>query len=160
MDALDADPQFVVSILARQSSKSAFPSHIKVHRVDASYLENELLEAFKGQDAVVCATSVTSVLQQLKLIDAAVKAGVKRFIPAEFGANKEHANTKNGEPIPLQDDKNAVWDHLKTRESETFSWTAIATGPFFDWFVSSPYEGIERCLTVAGDFVMDFWDSI
>ena len=132
-----------------------------MHRADGSYPENELLEAFQGQDAVVCATSVTSVLLQFKLIDdAAVKAGIKRFIPAEFGGNKEHANAKNGEPIPLQDDKNTVWDHLKARESENFSWTAIATGPFFDWLVSCRYEGIERCLTVAGDSVMDFLDSI
>ena len=113
METLDGDPQFVVSILARQSSKSAFPSHLKVHRVDGSYPENELLEAFQGQDAVVCATSVTSVLLQFKLIDAAVKAGIKHFILAGFGGNKEHANAKNGEPIPLQDDKNAVWDHLR-----------------------------------------------
>jgi hypothetical protein len=42
---------------------------------------------FKGQDAVVSAIATASASLQKKLIDAAIKAGVQRFVPSEFGSD-------------------------------------------------------------------------
>lgn len=131
LKALDADPTFVVSVLARQSSTSSYPSHVTVHRVDDSYPEGEVSKAFKGQDAVICALNLANIAQQLRFIDIAVRTGVKWFIPAEFGGNKEGA--RNGEPIPLHETKELVHEHLIKNEQNGLSWTAIATGPFIDW---------------------------
>lgn len=94
------------------------------------YPEDELLEAFSGQDVVVSTIGVPHALQQIPLIDAAVKAGVRRFLPAEFGVNKENPKVAS---LPLFADKRKVMAYLKRKESDQFSWTAIATGPFFDW---------------------------
>jgi len=86
--ALDEEPCLTVSVLTTNSSKSTIPSHIKVHKIDDSYPENELLQAFEGQDVVVSTAGFAGILQQMPLIDAAVKAGVRRFLPAEFGGDK------------------------------------------------------------------------
>ena len=74
------------------------------------------------------------------MIDAAVSAGVKRFIPSEFGSNT--LNTKVVELFsPALDMKVDVLKYLKEQEGRGLSWTGIATGPFFDWvslFLLSP----------------------
>ena len=87
LDALTSDSRFIVSILTRTSSRSIFPSHLTIRRVSDDYPEFQLLSAFKGQDAIVVAISRASAHKQKDFIDAAVKAGVKRFVPSEFGGD-------------------------------------------------------------------------
>lgn len=74
---------------------------------------------------------MTQVTRQITFIDLAVKAGVKWFIPAEFGGNKAKAHL--GVKTPLYDAKEAVHKHLIEAEKSGLCWTAIATGAFFDW---------------------------
>lgn len=64
------------------------------------------------------------------MIDAAVQAGVKRFIPSEYGNNTCVAAA---ELVPLYGDKAKVIAHLKNQEEKGLTWTAIHTGQFFDW---------------------------
>jgi NmrA-like family len=92
-----------------------------VHKIADHYPENELIEAFSGQDVVVSTIGVP-----------AVKAGVRRFLPAEFGGNKENPKVAS---LPLFGAKQEVLAYLKSKESDQFSWTGIATGPFLDWWV-------------------------
>ena len=131
LDALTNDSSFTVSILSRKSSKSTFPSHLKVHKVDDDYPEDQLLEAFKGQDAVVCTISGAQIQQEKSIIDAAVKAGVKRYIPSEFGADLE--NPKLAEALYFFGQKRETIKYLKEQESKGLTWSGIVTGPFFDW---------------------------
>lgn len=130
LKALD-DASFTVTILSRKSSKSTFPSHIKVHSISDDYPENELLEAFKGQDAVISTIAMSNNDQQYALIDAAVKAGVKRFIPAEFGGNTQ--NKAAVDLVPAFTLKIQVTDYLRKKEKEGLTWSALVNGPFFDW---------------------------
>lgn len=129
LSALDADPHFTVSVLSRQSSKSTFPSHIKVHTVADSYPENELVEAFKGQDAIIATTPATT--PQKVFINAAIKAGVKRFLPSEFGGYPRDPRALA--IAPAFQSKNDIVDYLKSQESTGLSWTALITGSFIDW---------------------------
>lgn len=79
----------------------------------------------------MAAVATAAVRSQQAIIDAAVAAGVKRFIPSEFGTDTRRVP---GTPIgKILAGKVAIVDYLKTKESETFSWTALATGMFFDW---------------------------
>ncbi|KAL3417423.1 Pinoresinol reductase 1-like protein 3 [Phlyctema vagabunda] len=121
---------FKVSVLSRLESKAVFPAEVKVHQVDYSY--SSLVEAFQGQDAVVTALAHDAWPQQIPMIDAAVAAGVKRFIPSEYGSN-----TLNAKSIalvaPELDIKVATLEYLKKQESTGLTWTGIATGAFFDW---------------------------
>ena len=104
-----------------------------MHRVGDSYPEDEVRKAFRGQDVVVCALGLANILQQINLINAAVEAGVRWLIPAEFGANREAE--KREEKMPPHNLKQLVHDHLAKKEAEGLSWTAVATGPFIDWYV-------------------------
>jgi hypothetical protein len=78
-----------------------------------------------------------AILDQIKFIDLAVEAGVKRFIPSEFGSNT--LNSKARELVFFYKQKFAVIEHQRAvaEKFPSFTWTAIATGPIFDW-VSRP----------------------
>lgn len=80
---------FEVTAVTRGESQATFPDHVAVRRADLSSVES-LTAAFAGQDAVVSAVSTVFAVipgAQNPMIDAAVAAGVKRFIPSEYGLN-------------------------------------------------------------------------
>lgn len=120
-----------MTILSRHSSKSRkFPPNSKVITVDDDYPVHQLVNAFKGQDALVSAIPGRPYTAHLRMIDAAVQAGVKRFIPSEYGNNTCDAAA---EQVPLYADKAKVIAKLKASESTGLTWTAIHAGQFFDW---------------------------
>ncbi|KAE8354938.1 isoflavone reductase family protein [Aspergillus coremiiformis] len=131
VSAFDADPRFIVSILARESSRSNFPPQIPVHRVDDDYSEPALLDALNGQDVVVCTISAQGLAQQKAIIDAAVKAGVKHFVPSEFGPDSRNEQASAMIPF-LCRAKVQIVEYLKSKEKEGLQWTAFVTGPFLD----------------------------
>ncbi|KAI0134764.1 hypothetical protein BJ170DRAFT_216289 [Xylariales sp. AK1849] len=124
---------FKVTALTRESSSSTFPSEVTVKKVDLDSVES-LTSALRSQDAVVSTIASSSIGGQYSLIDGAVAARVKRFLPSEFGL---HTPRTAGTPGigQLLGAKAKVLDHLavKSRENSWFSWTGIATGLFFDW---------------------------
>ena len=125
---------FTVTVLTRESSNSTFPSSVKVVRVPDDYPEADLVAAFQGQDAVVNTISTVNTSTQDAFVDAAVKAGVKRFIPAEFGTDAEEPELAKLVPVWAQ--KNASLEYIKEKAAASggaFSWTAIQNGAFFDW---------------------------
>lgn len=67
------------------------------------------------------------------IIDAAVKAGVKRFIPSEFGINT--TKISGGIAKILATKIQIQKDRLKraVEENEGFSWTGVSSSMFFDW---------------------------
>lgn len=130
----NADPNFNVSILSRKSSKSVFPAHLVVHRVSDEYPEDELLEALKGQDVVISTISKAAAdVQQKAIIDSAIKAGVKRFIPSEFGSDTR--NEKAMKIFPFFKHKLNTVEYLKGKEKEGLTWSAFVTGPLFELYV-------------------------
>ncbi|KAI3327453.1 isoflavone reductase family protein [Ustulina deusta] len=131
---LQKEPSFNLSILSRKSSKSIFPPHLKVAVVDDDYPIDQLVGAFKSQDAVVSAIPGRPYTVHLRMIDAAIQAGVTRFIPSEYGNN---TCTAAAELVSLYGDKAKVIAYLKTKENTGLTWTAIHTGQFFDWGLES-----------------------
>lgn len=131
LSAFVADSHFTVSILSRQSSGSVFPPDLKVHRIGDDYPEVELLEAFKGQDAVISTIATANAVTQRTIIDAAIKAGVKRFVPSEFGSDTQNEKAMAILPQYFKEKLETV-QYLKTKEKEGLTWTAFVTGPFFD----------------------------
>ncbi|KAH6656458.1 hypothetical protein BKA67DRAFT_531727 [Truncatella angustata] len=80
---------FDVTAVTRQKSNAVFPFDAVVRRADLSSVES-LSAAFAGQDAVVSAVSIVAAVvpgAQNPMIDAALAAGVKRFIPSEYDLN-------------------------------------------------------------------------
>ena len=131
LSAFLADPRFSVAVLARQSSKSSFPADVEVHRISDEYPEAELFKAFKGQDAVISTIATANAVQQKVMADAAVQAGVKRFVPSEFGSDTRNEKAMAILPQYFKGKVDTV-DYLKAKEREGLTWTAFVTGPFFE----------------------------
>ena len=85
---LVADVNFQVSALSRVDSSAKFPSGINLIKIDYSD-QSALVEALTGQDIVISAIGGEGVLKNFDktLIEVALAAGVKWFIPSEFGFN-------------------------------------------------------------------------
>ena len=130
-----ASKNFTITVLARKESKAIFPANVKVRPTDFS--EDELTEALKGQDVLISALGVEGFDQQQKLVDAAVRAGVKRFLPSEFSSSSEDPVVL--ELLPLFEVKKNLIDYLKSKEKDGLSWTGLATGLLFDWVSCSKF---------------------
>ncbi|GKT67230.1 NmrA-like family protein [Colletotrichum tofieldiae] len=123
---------FEVTVISRKESKSTFPRDITVKKVDLTS-EGSIAEALEGQEAVISVVGTDGFTSQKTLIDAAVAAKVKRFIPSEFGINTRKARgSKIGDILAP---KIQTVDYLIeiSAKNSSFTWTGIAAGPFFDW---------------------------
>lgn len=80
-----------ITLLTRTISTAKFPTGAKVIASDFS-LES-LTSAFKGQDAVISCIPIVALGEQAVVIEAAIVAGVKRFIPSEYGSDSSVGTT-------------------------------------------------------------------
>ncbi|KAI1456248.1 NAD(P)-binding protein [Annulohypoxylon moriforme] len=124
---------FQVTVLTRKDSTHSFPSNVTVKPVDYSS-QDSLVNALQGQNAVVATLAGTALDVQIPLIEASVKAGVKRFLPSDFGSDTFNPKTS---ALPGFTSKIAVHNALKKAAAESgLTWTAIVNGPFLDWGVA------------------------
>ncbi|KAF3480972.1 uncharacterized protein GIQ15_06319 [Arthroderma uncinatum] len=136
LDELLASGKFQVCVFKRASSKSKseYPPSVRVVRVSDDFPVDEVADALKGQDALV--VTITPYLTELqkRLADAAVKAGVKHFIPADFGSC-DSQDKKVCELAPLYGRKADVRQHLQELSASSrhgFFWTSLVCGHFFN----------------------------
>ncbi|KAK4197380.1 hypothetical protein QBC40DRAFT_207219 [Triangularia verruculosa] len=123
---------FTVTGLTRVSSTNStpiYPDSVTVHKVDFASFDS-LKSAFDGQDAVVSFVGSPGVPAQKLAVDAAIAAGVKRFIPSEFGVNTR--KVRDWPMGKILKGKVEVVDYLIEKEGE-IEWTGLSTGLFFDW---------------------------
>ncbi|KAM3553735.1 hypothetical protein MY1884_006512 [Beauveria asiatica] len=131
-----------LQVLRRLGSKSTCPASVKVVDVDFSSAD-ALTSALQGQDVVISALPADVASLQTTLVDAAVAAGVKRFLPSEFGCNLDNALSRQ---IPVFAEKIKIQEHLKERAAAgRISYTFVYSGPFLDWGVRNQFV-----LNVAG----------
>ncbi|OAA56246.1 NmrA-like protein [Niveomyces insectorum RCEF 264] len=139
LHALRTAGTFRVNVLQRATSKSVVPGEsdgtVNVLRVDAWTVER-LAHLLRGQDAVVVTFPLRNVDDHLALAEAAQAAGVRRYIPADFGsvdARSERAR----QLVPLFEKKERVRAKLIELAAAgapgRFTWTSIVGGHFFDW---------------------------
>jgi uncharacterized protein YbjT (DUF2867 family) len=125
-------------VICRKESEAVFPPGVTVRKTDFS--GSSLEAAFQGQDAVISAVGATAFNEQKALVDAAIAAGVQRFIPSEFSANSQSKAVL--QLLPLFGQKNDVIKYLKSKESSGLTWTGIATSALFDWVGDLLYRGV------------------
>ncbi|OJJ07493.1 hypothetical protein ASPVEDRAFT_46796 [Aspergillus versicolor CBS 583.65] len=129
---IEAD--FQITILTRKKS-GAYRSGVKVFEVDFGSLES-LTRALEGIDAVVSMVGGPGIDNQPLLIDAAVAAGVKRFIPSEFGSVT--TNPELEEVFPYSS-FSRVRKYLQSKaEAGDLSWTVLRCGAFLDFLLNTP----------------------
>lgn len=107
-----------------------YDDSLRVVKVPDEYPEESLVAAFEGQDAVINMLNAMASSAEFRIIDAAIKSGVKRYVPSNFGGQAE--NAKALEIFPLMAKHNKAVDYLKTQDLREMSWTAIITGIFMD----------------------------
>lgn len=131
------DASFTVSILTRDASKPLpFPATVRTFQTD--YSPSSLAIAFRNQDAVVSAIGALGTLTQIQLIDAAIDNGVKRFIPSDFAPNSPDLSDMERDLPELHmrlKPKTTIVEYLKKKAGENpgFTWSAVGSGPLFDW---------------------------
>lgn len=124
---------FEVSAAVRQSSSATYPESVTIHKTD--YSKDGLVSIFQGQDAVVSCIPRTQVADQKTVVDACVSAGVKRFLPSEYGGDTTLPDIEKR--ISFTAGKKEFGEYLVGKESQGLTWTRVFTGPFFDWVCST-----------------------
>jgi len=102
--------------------------------IPSDYTPSSLALALENQDAVISLLGLSAIGdQQYALIDAAIKAGVKRFFPSEFGLDT--ASAKLLAVVPPFRVRAELIDNLKAKQAagSPIEWTAVVTGMFLDW---------------------------
>lgn len=123
---------FTVTALTRPDSKNTLPPSVKTAKVNYDDIES-LKAALQGQDALVSTVSTFSIDQQFKLVDAAIAAGVKRFIPSEFGCDLSKSPARD---LPVFAPKVQVQQDIiqKSKGTQT-TYTFIYNNLFLDWAI-------------------------
>jgi nucleoside-diphosphate-sugar epimerase len=151
LNALLSAQCFDVTILSRATSKSIYPSSVHIVAISNDPPTEELVQALRGQDAIVVAFSGAIFDLQLRLADAAVLAGVKRFIPADYGSC-DSSSPRALSLMPLYVTKQKVRQYLQKLAAEnSLTWTSIVNGHFFDYGLASrllAFDIIEKRATI------------
>ncbi|UJR12261.1 hypothetical protein I4U23_016438 [Adineta vaga] len=121
-----------ITALTREDSTNKIPSGVKVVKVDYND-PSSLIDALKGQDALIITMAVTaSPDQQTKLIDAAAAAGVPWILPNEFG----------GDPTELEMQKDNFLGERKAKYRDHIeklgksSWIGLICNYWYEYSLS------------------------
>lgn len=109
-----------------------------------------LTAALKGIDAVVSTVAGSAIKTQTVLIDAAAAAGVKRFIPSEYGSVTTNPKL---EAFPLYDNVFKIRHHLQEKaDAGQLTWTVLACGAFVEFlFVPGLLDFADRKATLLDE---------
>ncbi|KAL9944606.1 hypothetical protein D7B24_007335 [Verticillium nonalfalfae] len=129
LQALVKSGKFNVTAAVRKANDK-LPSSVNVKVIDFDSAD-ALVETFKGQDAVIDTTMSPDSAMPLRMVEAAVAAGVSRFIPSEFSIDPRNSK---GRSVPVYAPKNEVLAKLEELAAAgKLTWTSISNGAFLDW---------------------------
>ncbi|KAJ4176412.1 hypothetical protein NW755_014431 [Fusarium falciforme] len=139
LQAIVEQGRFTVTVLARKQPAQV-PAGVVVKIVDFDSVPS-LTEALKNQDAFVDAVNTPDPSVPLRLIDAAVAAGVYRFILSEFSTDPDNAKVR---ALPPFLGKAKVYDYIrKLADGGKITWTAISNNAFLDWGLRTGFVNID-----------------
>ncbi|KAL7802189.1 hypothetical protein V8C44DRAFT_345693 [Trichoderma aethiopicum] len=133
---------YPVTALSRSAGNcsSKLPKHpnLSIAEVDYDSVAS-LTAALQGHAVVIAALPVdTPIGSQDTLIDAAVAAGVTRFLPSEFGTDTDNDKCMK---LPVFANKMYALAYLKDKVAKHpgLSYTALCTGAFLDWGLAAGF---------------------
>ena len=142
-------PKVQLSILSRkETATTAGPKKIAldalveqgariVHGDLSTATDAELVQLFTGQDVLVSAVGSEQLSAQARYIAAAKSAGVRWFVPSEFGGDSKLVG--RGSLVPLYDTKLDVQAAL---QASGLDYTIVYTGGFSEYMLS-PLLGVD-----------------
>ncbi|KAK8024423.1 NAD(P)-binding protein [Apiospora rasikravindrae] len=103
-----------------------------VHVADYSDVAS-LTTALAGHDAVVSVLGPGAMAHEVPLVDAAVAAGVKRFVVNDFGWGQNPRSYP--EMVEVGARRHVAWDRAREKAASNpgFSWTGVTIGNPIDW---------------------------
>lgn len=104
------------------------PSSIKVEQVDFDS-QTSLERALVEQDALISTVAMSAISNQPRMIDAAISAGVKLFIPAEYTVNSRDTLAQ-AQPMMLS--VVAIQKYLATKGGQ-IAWSVINCGALLEF---------------------------
>ncbi|PMD29423.1 NAD(P)-binding protein [Hyaloscypha variabilis F] len=130
------DANFQVTVLTRAAKPGAYDTSVKVVEVDYTSVDS-LTAALKGIDALVSAVGHGATESQTILIDASVAAGVKRFIPSEYGSVSTNSKL---ETFPIYAPMFKIKHYLQEKaKAGKLTWTVLACGGFLEFLFGQPF---------------------
>ena len=130
------DANFNVTVLTRSNKPGLYDAKVKVVEVDYASVES-LTAALKGIDALVCSLGHAGLESQTLLIDASVAAGVKRFIPSEYGSCTTNPKVAS---FPIYVPMFKIKNYLEEKAKEgQLTWTVLACGAFLEFIFNQPF---------------------
>ncbi|OJD18746.1 hypothetical protein AJ78_01283 [Emergomyces pasteurianus Ep9510] len=135
---LNSPHGYTVSTLSREQSSYIPPAG--VINIKTDFTHDSLVQALKGQDVVVSAIAGSAILEQIKIIDAAIEAGVQRFIPSQFGS--ETRNNLSQARVPFFALKHQVQQYLQEKQDK-IEWTSFLTGPLLEETLKNGFLGFD-----------------
>jgi nucleoside-diphosphate-sugar epimerase len=129
------DANFQVTVLTRSKKPGAYDASVRVVEVDFTSVES-LIVALKGIDGLVSTVATAAAESQTVLIDAAIAAGVKRFIPSEYG---NCTTCRKLEALPIYASMFKIKQYLEEEsKAERLTWTVLAPGAFLEFLFGGP----------------------
>jgi hypothetical protein len=144
------DANFNVTILTRSKKPGTDDGGAKVVEVDFASVSS-LTAALEGIDGLVSAVTTMAVPSQTIMIEAAVAAGVKRFIPSEFGSCTTSPKVKD---LPMYSQMFKIKQVLQEKAQDgKLTWTVVACGGFTEFVFGGPVlaDFPNRKMTVLDD---------
>ncbi|KAK6442334.1 hypothetical protein LTR95_001437 [Oleoguttula sp. CCFEE 5521] len=127
---------FEITVLSREVSTTALPSHASLTVKRGSYTDAAFISSvFTGQDAVLFAMNFMAMADQTKLIEAAAEAGVKWIFPTEYAGDGKNESMMSA--VPMFQPKVAARKQIEelSKKFDRLKWVGIATNPWLE-FVS------------------------
>lgn len=127
---------FVVTAICRPGKPFSFPGvSTKVAAYDDLF---NLTAALEGQDAIIEAFNPAAAASQSLIIKAAVSAGISHVITPDFSSDTFNEYV---DELHIFQPKREAQQEL---ERSGISWTAIITGPWYDWAIETDQFWINR----------------
>jgi len=154
--ALLAEHSLTVTALQRTSSKAILPGGLRLIMIDDDYPDADLIAAFRGQDVILNTLNMglaSAAAQQERFVDAALAAGVRRFVPSEYGLNNANPAAQAVSAVFAR--KGAAQARLRgLAAAGRLEWTAFATGLWLRWNMDKGFAGMR-----ARDGRFSLWDG-
>lgn len=110
------------------------PSSTKIEQVDYDS-QPSLQRALQGQDALISTVAMSAISNQPLMIDAAIAAGVKLFVPAEYSVNSRDPLAR---AQPMMASIVAIQKYLAMK-GDQIAWFAINCGALLEFAMDHPF---------------------
>jgi hypothetical protein len=135
-----------LSVLTNPSQWLRLPPHLStgvISHQKSDFSPASLESALAGQDLVISTTAGGDSDKQIRTIDAAIAAGVRRFLPHEFG--HDTLNKGISSRVLKSAGRAKVIEHLQAASKDTpdFEWVGVATGYTLDTGLLSGNMGFD-----------------